>query len=395
MADKKISQLNSHTSLEFADEFAVVNSGTTKKTFYGTLYDGIRDGVAITGSNDFTDDQTITGSLGISGSISTHLVQFDTNPTIIPQPGTMWWNSDKGTANLRLKGNNVTLQIGQELVTQVYNDSGVNWTMEDYPIIFISGSNNGDPKGYLAQADNIATCDDVLGIVTETINASEAGYITTYGLVNEIDTSGFNAGDTLYLSPSTPGGLTNVRPGAPNLEVILGTVLVSDPTGSIYVNVRAGFSFPQYLESFNTSSISGSANTEILIPYTTTQFSNGISIVDDTKITVSRPGVYSVCITAQINKIAAAPNNEIVSFWLKKNGTNIDFSGTNIVVPGSANTADTAFSKIHYVELLAGDYVEHAFSIPDEDLILSSTGSMTSPIRPGAPSATVYVSKIA
>lgn len=395
MADKKISQLNSHTSLELADEFAVVNNGTTKKTFYGTLYDSIRDGVAITGSNNFTDNQTITGSLNISGSVSTHLVQFDTNPTVIPQPGTMWWNNEKGTANLRLKGNNVTLQIGQELVTQVYNDSGVNWTMEDYPVVYISGSSNGDPNGYLAQSNDIATCIDVLGIVTETIISGSTGYVTTYGLVNEIDTRGFTAGDTLFLSPTTPGGLTNIRPGAPNLEVIMGTVLVSDLTGSIYVNVRAGFEYPQYLEAFNSSSISGSANTEIIIPFTTTMFNNGVSVVDNTKVTVSRSGVYSACITSQIDKRGAAPNDEIVSFWLKKNGTNIDFSSTNIVVPGNQNTADTAFSKIHYVELLAGEYIEFAFSVPDEDLILAAEGPLTSPTRPAAPSVAIYVSKIA
>jgi len=360
-----ISGLPTASTLTGTEALPVVQSGTTKQTTTQDLLNNIQ------------------------------YLQFDTTPSVTGQAGRMWWNEDKGTANIRLKGNNVTLQVGQELVTQVYNDSGTDFLEANYPVVYISGSSNGDPKAFLAQSNTLATCVDTLGIVTETIATGSTGYVTTYGLVNDIDTSMFTAGDTLYLSPTTPGGLTNVRPGAPNLEIIMGTVTVADPTGSIYVNIRPGYAFPQYLEAINTGSVSGSADTEILIPYTTTTFNNGISVVDNTKITVSRPGVYSACLTAQLNKVGTAPSDEILTFWLKKGGTNVAFSATNIVLPGNQNTADAAFSKIHYVELLAGEYIEFAFSVPDTDMILSSTGTQTVPTRPAAPSVSVYVSKIA
>jgi len=322
-------------------------------------------------------------------------IQFDTTPSVTGQAGRMWWNEDKGTANIRLKGNNVTLQVGQELITQVYNASGADFLEANYPVVYISGSSNGDPKAFLAQSNDIATCVDTLGVVTETIASGSTGYVTTYGLVNDIDTSMFTSGDTLYLSSTTPGGLTNVRPGAPNVEIIMGTVTVANPTGSIYVNIRPGYSYPQYIEAFNTGSVSGSANTEIRIPLTTTNFSNGISIVDNTKITVSRPGVYSANIEVQLDKVGTAPSDEILTFWLKKGGNNVANSSTNIVLPGNQSTADTALSKLYYVELLAGEYIEFAFSVPDADIILTSTGTQTSPTRPAAPSVCVYVSKIA
>lgn len=68
MADKRISDLNLHTSLELSDSLPIINNGETKKTTYGSLYYGIRDGLAITGSNIFIGNQTISGSLFISGT---------------------------------------------------------------------------------------------------------------------------------------------------------------------------------------------------------------------------------------------------------------------------------------------------------------------------------------
>jgi hypothetical protein len=80
MADKRITELNLHTSLTLSDVIPIVNSSETKKTTYGSLYYGIRDGLisgsnqisnlgfATTGSNVFIGNETITGSLLVSGS---------------------------------------------------------------------------------------------------------------------------------------------------------------------------------------------------------------------------------------------------------------------------------------------------------------------------------------
>ena len=80
MADKRITDLNLHTSLELSDSLPIINNGETKKTTYGSLYYGIRDGLvsgssqisaygfATTGSNIFIGNETITGSFLVSGS---------------------------------------------------------------------------------------------------------------------------------------------------------------------------------------------------------------------------------------------------------------------------------------------------------------------------------------
>jgi len=67
MADKRISDLNLHTSLEFSDVIPIVNNNETKKTTYGSLYYGIRDGV-VSGSGQlgwarYDDTQYTTSSV--------------------------------------------------------------------------------------------------------------------------------------------------------------------------------------------------------------------------------------------------------------------------------------------------------------------------------------------
>ena len=51
-----------------------------------------------------------------------------------------------------------------------------------------------------------------------------------------MDTSAFTAGQTVYISPTTPGALTTTRPTAPNYAYRVGIVTVSNvSTGAIHV----------------------------------------------------------------------------------------------------------------------------------------------------------------
>jgi hypothetical protein len=102
----------------------------------------------------------------------------------------------------------------------------------------------------LAQADTAANAKGTLGIVTETIQNNQEGFITLTGQVREINTTGslqgetWNDGDALWLSPTTPGGLTNVRPSAPNFKVSVGYVEYAHQNhGKIFVRVGEAIGF--------------------------------------------------------------------------------------------------------------------------------------------------------
>jgi len=187
-------------------------------------------------------------NLGTYGLLS-DFVQFNTTNSEIPvDAGTMSWNDADGTADLKLKGGNVTLQIGQEEVVRIVNKTGVNLLEENYQAVYISGAQGQRLKVDLALATTDGTSAGTIGLVTETIANNQEGFITSSGLVNEINTTGslqgetWADGDILYLSPTTAGDITNVKPLAPDHTVIMGFVVYAHANnGKIYVKVDNGY----------------------------------------------------------------------------------------------------------------------------------------------------------
>jgi hypothetical protein len=195
-------------------------------------------------------------NLGTFGLISDY-VQFNTTNTSIPTTaGTMAWNDTDGTADLRLKGGNVTLQIGQEQVVRVVNKSGASLAESDFNAVRIRSVAEGGAQGQrlavvLAQGDSDHDSATTIGLVTETIANNAEGFITTSGEVKKINTTGAKSygaletwvdGDILYLSPTHAGYLTNVKPQAPEHTIIIGWVVYSHAVnGKIFVKVDNGY----------------------------------------------------------------------------------------------------------------------------------------------------------
>jgi hypothetical protein len=196
-----------------------------------------------------------SNNLQISGSINNvDYIDFNTG-SVVTQPiaGRISWNDADGTLNIGLKGNNVTLQVGQEEVLRVVNKTGGNLLESQYRVVRVRSVAEGGAQGQrlavvLAQADNDANSATTLGIVTENIDVNQEGFTTTFGKVRGIDTTGtlqgesWVDGDMIYLSPTTPGYITNVKPQAPQHTVILGYVVYAHANnGIIFVKVDNGY----------------------------------------------------------------------------------------------------------------------------------------------------------
>lgn len=194
-------------------------------------------------------------------------VEFDQTPTGTAGVAVMRWNDQDGTVDLGLKGGNVTLQVGQEQVTRVVNKTGVNLLEANYQAVRISGAQGNRLKVDLAQANNDANSADTIGIVTETINDNQEGFVTTSGLVRNINTTGslqsetWADGDVIYLSGTIAGQITNVKPAAPIHTVIMGYVVRAHATqGQIYVKVDNGYE----LDELHNVAITSPANNDLL-----------------------------------------------------------------------------------------------------------------------------------
>jgi len=394
MADKRITQLNAVTTPSGSDVFAIVNNNETKKVSYGTLKTKIQEGLATTGSNTFIGDQTITGSILITGSISeVDYIDFNTGSVVTDKPGRLKWNDVDGTLDLTLKNGNVTLQIGQEEIVHVYNNTTSSLLESEHKAVYVSGSTSEFPAVELADNLTRIASENTIGIVTETIASGETGYITTRGMVRNIDMSAFTAGDTLYLG-SSDGILINEPPLPPALTVIMGYCIDPSPTtGSMYVNVRSGFEYPQYAIAYNSVDHTASADTETLIDFNTPSVFSGISFSNNTRFTVSTPGLYEFIVTSQIERVAGS-GDENVYFWLKKNGVNVDNTTSTIAVVGNANTAADLITKNLVVVLEANDYVEFAWATTTADIVLKAFPTGSNPTRPASPSAKVTATRI-
>jgi len=206
-------------------------------------------GVAVYGSGHtlqtVTDNgNNTTNSILTSGNVTATTGYFDTfDMTLLgngSQPshleGRLFYDSENHTITMFNDEPDVSLQIGQELYIRVRNE-----TPDDIPngsVVRINGSHGGAaPTIVLASADSEENS-QVAGFATHTIESNSFGYISTFGLVRDVDTDGgMSDGDELFLSV-TSGEYVNVDPGIPYYSVELGRVVVSHASnGIIFVDI--------------------------------------------------------------------------------------------------------------------------------------------------------------
>jgi hypothetical protein len=176
--------------------------------------------------------------------------------------GAMRWNNDDGTLDLGLKGGNVTLQLGQELVQPVKH--ATNGGLDNGKVVYITGS-SGDNKTVLyARANSETTSANTLGLMTETVTGGNKGFCTTFGLVRNINTSNLTEGGAVWLSKDTAGSMTAVRPEAPNNGVFIGfCVRKHASTGVIFVNVQNGYELEELHNVYAPSPTNGQVLTYV------------------------------------------------------------------------------------------------------------------------------------
>jgi len=228
------------------DKFLVSDGGIVK---YRTGAEVLSDigGASASGFVPYTG-ATQDVNLGTYGLI-TDFTRFNTSSSNIPSAeGVMSWNSSDGTVVLSLKGNTYNLPIGESLVARVVNNTGAQLNRTDYKVVRVSSAQGQRLAVQLAQANNDANSADTLGIVCENISNNQEGFIVNVGQITEINTTGslqgetWVDGDSLYLSPTTPGAITNVKPVAPSHGVRLGYVeYAHSQHGKIYVKIDNGY----------------------------------------------------------------------------------------------------------------------------------------------------------
>lgn len=190
------------------------------------------------------------------------LYNFTITPTINDDvtlgylPGSRWslddgtvyvcTDSTTGAAVWELEVNEIATIIKTKVVNKT--TPAVTLTKADYQVCLISGAQGQRLAVRLAKGDSDANSAGTLGIASETILINQEGFITSVGLIEDINTTGslqgetWADGDILYLSPTTFGAITNVKPVAPDHTVIVGYVEYAHAIqGKIYVKIDNGY----------------------------------------------------------------------------------------------------------------------------------------------------------
>lgn len=173
-------------------------------------------------------------------------------------------------------GNATTASYARAMHTIGRNSTGS--TLYKGTIVYISGSTGNRPNFVKAQANTEATSAGTFGVIQDDILNNADGYALTLGVIDNLDTrttathpftsDTLSDGDTIYLSPTTAGYITNVKPSAPNHIVYVGKVVRTHPTeGTIVYRIQNGYE----LNEIHDVAISSPANNEVLTYESSTQ----------------------------------------------------------------------------------------------------------------------------
>jgi len=123
----------------------------------------------------------------------------------------------------------------------VRNSTGA--TLGKGQIVYLSGATGNRPNALLAKADAEATSSKTIGMVTANIANNSDGYVAVNGTLHDLDTTAFTAGDSLWLSATTAGGMVaNTPPAEPNHAVFIGYVARAHATqGRVTLAIQNGY----------------------------------------------------------------------------------------------------------------------------------------------------------
>ena len=305
--------------------------------------------------------QNSTVTIDDNGNIDqANAITFDITPATLPTtPGTLYWDNADGnqTLSLVMEGNHATQQIGEEMYYRIKASSAIT----EGQVVMFTGTvgASGGLTGAPATGLTASTASYVMGVATQDIPLNDWGYITQFGLVRQINTTGgaesWVDGQILYLNPSVAGGLTKTLPTAPNPKVQVCAVVYAASNGSLFIRPTFGGELGQYEGDVGFSSVAAGnlirrnagntawenvttipntnlANSSITINGSAVSLGGSVSVGTVTSVTGTAPVVSSGGATPAISMAAATTS---VSGYL----TSTDWNTFNGKAPATSGSS--------------------------------------------------------
>jgi hypothetical protein len=142
-----------------------------------------------------------------------------------------------------------------------------------------------------------------------------------------------------------------------------------------------------------TDQVAANTTTAYAITFDTTDFSNGVTLSNSSRLNVSQAGLYNFQFSIQFTNTTNASQD--VDVWFRKNGTNIDKSNSRFgFAPrkGAGDPYHTIAALNFFVSLAANDYVQIMWRPTDVGVQIEHYAASSSPTRPVVPSVIATLS---
>ena len=159
------------------------------------------------------------------------------------------------------------------------------------------------------------------------------------------------------------------------------------PRGGKYINNPYG--------AFQDGTNQTAANTTTAYPVTfdTTDFSNGVTLSNSSRLNVAQPGIYNLQFSIQIKN--TTNSSQDIDFWFRKNGTDIAKSNSRFGMPAKKSSGDPSHVIValnFFVSMAANDYLQIVWRTSDTAVSIETFAAGTSPTRPAVPSVIATMS---
>ena len=142
-----------------------------------------------------------------------------------------------------------------------------------------------------------------------------------------------------------------------------------------------------------TDQTAANTTTAYAITFDTTDFNNGVTLSNSSRLNVSQAGIYNIQFSVQFKN--TTNDGQDVDIWFKKNGTNIDNSNSRFHLSQRKSAGDPSHliaALNFFVSLAANDYVEIMWRPTSTSVSIEHFATSSTPTRPAVPSVIATVS---
>jgi len=351
----------------------LVDSNSGNIDLYGDSIDLISfDSLDLTSNNNFSISSQ-TASITVGNLRGLEYTQ-DYTGTFVSQSLITKFYVDSQIALIGTGGTGISGTSGTSGVSGSSGTSGINGTSGTSGINGTSGLSGTSGSSGVSGSSGTSGINGTSGT---------SGVSGTSGINGTSGTSGVSGTSGISGTSGTSGNGTSGISGTSGTSGVNGTS-GSSGTSGVPIDAYYGHFFDTTVQS-NAGATAANA-----ISFNSTEFSNGVSISNNSQVLISNGGTYELTLELQLTKLLPGLGN--IEFWLEKNGVGVTWSRSELTVSNANQQNITSLNWL--VQCNSNDYFEIYWSSQNINFVLYTSGTQSGPARPENPSASLRVTQV-